>query len=147
VAAAPELPDCTVASSSVISRTRWRRERGPGRIGTMSNADVVNAYFAAMRNKDASAHRELFCEDAELVNSFGTFVGVDAIARFYRDFAFTVDELWPEPGPLIVGDDRVAVELRARVNGEWTFGANFYTLRDGRIVRMEVYFRSPGTAS
>jgi hypothetical protein len=63
------------------------------------NVDAVNAYFIAMRNKVAAAHRELFTEDAQLVTSFGTFVGVDAIAGFYRDFAFSVDELWPEPGP------------------------------------------------
>jgi hypothetical protein len=70
-----------------------------------------------MRNKDAAAHRELFTDDAQLVTTFGTFNGVEAIAGFYRDLAFSVDDLWPEPGPLIVSGDRVAVELRARSNG------------------------------
>jgi ketosteroid isomerase-like protein len=113
----------------------------------MPNIDTVNAYFNAMRNKDAAAHRELFADDAELVNSFGTFVGVDAIADFYRDSAFTVDDLWPEPGPLIASDDRVAVELRARVNGEWTLWADFFTLRDGKIARMVMYSRSTNPGS
>ena len=49
----------------------------------MENVDAVNAYFDAMRNKDAAAHRGLFTEDAQLVTTFGTFTGVDAIVAFY----------------------------------------------------------------
>jgi len=41
------------------------------------NVDAVNAYFNAMRNRDAPAHRELFTEDAQLVTPFGTFVRID----------------------------------------------------------------------
>jgi len=110
----------------------------------MSHVETVNAYFTAMRKKDAAAHRSLFCADAELVNSFGTFVGLDAICDFYRDFAFTVDDLWPEPEPLIIDGDRVAVELRARANGEWTLYADFFTLRDDKIARMVMYSRPSG---
>jgi ketosteroid isomerase-like protein len=105
----------------------------------MSNADTVNAYFAAMRTKDAAAHRALFTEDAVLVNSLGTFIGVDAIAAFYAEAAFTVNDLWPEPGRLIADEDVVAVELRARANGEWRNWADFFTLRDGKIARMVMY--------
>ena len=110
-------------------------------MSTMSNVDTVNAYFNAMRNKDAEAHRALFTDDAELVNWLVTLVGVEEIVAFYRDHAFTVEDLWPEPGPLIESDDLVAVELRARVNGEWTHVADFFTLRDGKIARMVMYNR------
>jgi ketosteroid isomerase-like protein len=48
----------------------------------VSEVEIVNAYFAAMRSKDAAAHRDLFADDAELVTSFGTFVGAEAIAAF-----------------------------------------------------------------
>jgi ketosteroid isomerase-like protein len=112
-----------------------------GKVCTMSNLDTVNAYFAAMRTKDASAHRALFTDDAEVVNWLGTFVGIDAIAEFYRDSAFTVEDLWPEPGTPIVAGDLVAVELRARVNGDWTHVADFFTLREGKIARLVMYQR------
>ena len=107
------------------------------------NVDAVNAYFDAMRNKDAAAHRELFTEDAELVTNFGTFTGVDAIADFYRDLAFSVEDLWPEPGPLLVSGDRVAVELRARSNGQVSLVGDFFTLRDGKISRLAIYMGAP----
>jgi len=109
----------------------------------MSNVDTVNAYFSAMRSRDAAAHRELFAPDAELVTSIGTFVGVDAISAFYRDFAFSVDDLWPEPGRLLVNDDRIAVELRARANGTVSLMADFFTLRDGKISRLAIYTGPP----
>lgn len=113
----------------------------------MSNVDTVNAYFSAMRSKDEAAHRELFAHDAELVTSLGTFVGVDAISAFYRDFAFSVDDLWPEPGRLLVNDDRIAVELRARANGTVSLMADFFTLRDGKISRLAIYTGPPDPIS
>jgi aldehyde dehydrogenase (NAD+) len=111
--------------------------------GSIMNVDAVNAYFNAMRNRDAAAHRELFTEDAQLVTPFGTFVGVDAIVAFYRDFAFSVDDLWPEPGPLLISGDRVAVELRALSNGQMSLVGDFFTLRDGKISRLAIYMGAP----
>jgi ketosteroid isomerase-like protein len=109
----------------------------------VSNVEIVNAYFTAMRSKDAAAHRELFADDAELVTSLGIFVGVEAIAGFYRDFAFSVDDLWPEPGPLLVSGECIAVELRARANGTVSLMADFFTIRDGKIVRLAIYTGPP----
>ena len=68
---------------------------------------------------------------------------VDAISAFYRDFAFSVDDLWPEPGRLLVNDDRIAVELRARANGTVSLMADFFTLRDGKISRLAIYTGPP----
>ena len=77
----------------------------------------------------------LFTDDAELVSAAGTFSGRDAIVGFYRDLAFTVDDLWPDPGPLIVDGDRVAVEIRLRMGGTTTLVGDVFTLSDGRIAR------------
>jgi hypothetical protein len=81
----------------------------------------------------------LFTDDAELVTGAGTFNGRDAIVSFYRDLAFTVDDLWPEPGPLIVDGDRVAVEIRLRMGGAITLVGDVFTLADGRIARVAIY--------
>jgi ketosteroid isomerase-like protein len=104
-----------------------------------SGVDAIHAYFAAIRARDADALDALFTDDAELVTGAGTFNGRDAIVSFYRDLAFTVDDLWPEPGPLIVDGDRVAVEIRLRMGGAITLVGDVFTLADGRIARVAIY--------
>lgn len=109
----------------------------------MTNTDPIHAYFEAIRNKDVDALRGLFTQDAQLVTLAGTFVGPDAIAGFYRDLAFTVDDLWPEPGPLLIDEDRVAVEIRLRMNDTMTLVGDFFTLAGGQISRLAVYNGPP----
>jgi ketosteroid isomerase-like protein len=100
------------------------------------DAAVVDAYFAAIRARDADAIAGLFTDDAELVTLAGVFTGPSAIAGFYRDLAFLTEDLWPEPGPLVVDGPRVAVEIRLRMNGAVSYVGDFFTLRDGRIARL-----------
>ena len=102
------------------------------------DAPVVDAYFAAIRAKDADALGALFTDDAELVSLAGTFTGPAEIAGFYRDLAFQVDDLWPEPGPLIVDGQYVAVEIRLRMNGTVALVGDFFTLHNGRIARLVI---------
>jgi hypothetical protein len=51
--------------------------------------------------------------------------------------------LWPEPGPLLISGDRVAVELRARSGGKVSLVADFFTPRDGKIARLAIYSGLP----
>jgi ketosteroid isomerase-like protein len=99
---------------------------------------VVTAYFEAIRARDADALAALFDADAELESAGGTFRGRDAIGAFYRDLAFQVADLWPEPGPLVVDGDRVEVEIRLRMNGAITPVRDYFTLRDGVITRLVI---------
>ena len=101
--------------------------------------DAIQAYFTAIRARDADALRDLFTDDAELVSLAGTFTGRDAIVSFYRDIAFKIDDLWPEPGPLIVDGDRVAVEIRLRMGGGITLVGDVFTIAGGRIARVAIY--------
>jgi len=102
----------------------------------MTEVPVIDAYFAAIRARDADALGALFTDDGELVSLAGTFAGPVAIAAFYRDLAFQVEDLWPEPGRLIVDGERVAVEIRLRMNGKVSLVGDFFTLRNGRISRL-----------
>ena len=104
----------------------------------MTDTDVVNRYFEAIRAKDADSLRSLFADDAVLVTLAGEFRGPDAIAAFYRDLAFQTADLWPEPGLPIVDGARVGVEIRLRMNGQVSLVGDFFTLRDGRIERLLV---------
>jgi len=105
----------------------------------VNNAELAAAYFAAIRARDAGTLRSLFTDDAELVTLAGTFTGPDAIAGFYRDLAFKVDDLWPEPGPLVMVGDRAGVEIRLRMNGQVSLVGDFFTFADGKIARLAVY--------
>jgi len=104
-----------------------------------SGVDAVHAYFAAIRARDVGALGDLFTDDAELVSAAGMFRGRDAIVGFYRDLAFKVEDLWPEPGPLIVDGDRVAVEIHLRMGGTVTLVGDVFTLSGDRIARVAIY--------
>jgi hypothetical protein len=109
-----------------------------------SGVEAIDAYFAAIRARDAGRLGELFTDDAELVGPAGAFTGRDAIVEFYRDLAFALDDLWPEPGPLLVDGRRVAVEIRLRMAGSVTLVADVFTLApDGRIARVAIYNGPP----
>jgi ketosteroid isomerase-like protein len=102
----------------------------------MTAQEVVTAYFEAIRAKDADALGALFTDDGELISMAGTFTGPAEIAGFYRDLAFQVEDLWPEPGPFLTDGERVAVEIRLRMNGAVSLVGDFFTLREGRIARL-----------
>jgi ketosteroid isomerase-like protein len=108
-------------------------------------ARVIDAYFAAIRARDADALGALFTEDAVLVSAAGTFHGPDEIAGFYRDLAFKIDDLWPEPGEQLVAGDRVAVEIRLTMGGTTNLVADVFTLAGERIRRLAIYTGPPAS--
>jgi ketosteroid isomerase-like protein len=108
-------------------------------------AAVARAYFDAIAAHDAGAIRSLFEPDAELVTMAGTVRGADAIAAFYEQNAFNFDDLQPEPGPFVVEGDRVAVEIRLRMNGTVSNVADVFTIVGEGIRRLAVYMGPPAT--
>ena len=114
---------------------------------------LVDAWFAAMR-RGAKGEEELlalFHDDAEYVEPFSgeprLHVGKEAIRACLR-------QGWEQPMPdLELTVDRVDVD-GARVRAEWTCstsawpnaisGVDLYTLRDGRISRLETTLPAPG---
>ena len=55
------------------------------------------------------------------------------------DLAFMIEDLWPDPGPLLVDGDRVAVEIRVRMNGNVSDVADVFDLENDRIKRLAIY--------
>jgi ketosteroid isomerase-like protein len=104
-------------------------------------AETVLAYFEAIRARDADTLRALFTDDAQLVTVTGTYDGADAIASFYRDLVFMIDDLWPDPGPLIIDGARIAVEIRLRMGGNTTLVADVFTMNTAgdRIERIGIF--------
>ena len=109
----------------------------------MTDLAAVDGYFDAIRRRDVEALAALFTDDAQLVTLAGTFVGPVAIAAFYRDLAFAVDDLWPEPGHYVVDGERVGVEIRLRMNGKVSLVGDFFTLAGDKIARLAIYGGPP----
>jgi ketosteroid isomerase-like protein len=105
----------------------------------MSIDETVRSYFEAIRARDVEALRRLFAPDAELVSAFGVVNGRDAIAGFYADYAFTFDDIWPEPGPLIIDGHRAAVEITLTMAGRTTKVADVFETGDDGIRRLAIY--------
>jgi ketosteroid isomerase-like protein len=104
-----------------------------------TGVDTVHAYFTAIRARDVAALDALFTDDAELVTAAATLSGRADVVGFYRDLAFTVEDLWPEPGDLIVDGERIAVEIRLHMAGTVSLVGDVFTLSGGRISRLAIY--------
>jgi ketosteroid isomerase-like protein len=104
----------------------------------VTDTAVVTAYFEAIRARDADRLGSLFSPDAELVSGAGTFRGPEAIAGFYRDLVFLVEDLWPDPGPFEVVDNAVTVEIHLRMNNVISVVDDYFTLGDGVITKLVI---------
>ena len=108
-----------------------------------SPAAVARRYFDAVQAASRAQLRALLAEDAELVSINAGFMrGAEAIADYYEENFFAAGaRLRPKTGPLIVHGDIVAVEVQARSeNGSVSWLSDFFTVRDGLIQRLHVYY-------
>ena len=108
-----------------------------------SPAAVARRYFDAVQAASRAQLRALLAEDAELVSINAGFMrGAEAIADYYEDNFFAAGaRLRPKTGPLFLHDDIVAVEVQARSeNGKVSWLSDFFTVRDGLIQRLHVYY-------
>ena len=101
--------------------------------------NVVGAYFAAVLNKDTAALRQLFTQSAHFDVPGTTLSGNDAVAKFYAA-VFENSTPRPSPGPLIVRDNTVAVQIALHHQGRDARIADFFEITDdGRIGRLTAY--------
>jgi ketosteroid isomerase-like protein len=105
-------------------------------------ADVARAYFAGVTAHDPDAIQACFADDAELITNTGTYRGAEAIGGFYRDTLLQADDVRPDPGPLIVDGNRVAVEIDLLRGGRHIAVGDFFTIDSGKIRRLVIFFGS-----
>jgi ketosteroid isomerase-like protein len=119
---------------------------------SQENVEVVRDQFAATNERDFARAMSHYAEDVELVvhpDAFlegGTFKGRDAVGRWFGDWFRTF-----EPGYHLeiqesrdLGDTvflNASHHGRGRASGAEVHGQTgyLYTLRDGKIVRAELY--------
>ncbi len=107
--------------------------------------DVVETYVKAVRAGDLTLLRSVCADDMELVMRrsddapTGRLHGAEAIVAFYGKLLKDRGGADPHPGPLLVVGDRVAVEIQAHHGTYIDEVADFFTIRNGKIVRLAVY--------
>ena len=103
-------------------------------------ADVARAYFGAVTAHDPDAVTACFAGDAELITPAGRFEGAGAIGSFYRDNLFQAPDVRPSPGPFIIDGNRLAVEIDLLTGGRHIAVGDFFTIEDGKIRRLVIFF-------
>lgn len=109
----------------------------------MPNQDLIDRYFAGMRNRDVDALLALFTEDATFILPDGReFEGREAISEMYR-LLFANSRPNPSPRPGIVGTDCIATEVETELpDGSKRYTANFFHFsEDGLLRRVHSYRR------
>lgn len=102
-------------------------------------SEVVAHYFAAVAGRDPDGLRKVFAEDAVLQDPVGIRRGPTEIVSGFVDRFFGSEDFVPEPGPLLIENDRVAVEISLHLGGEVVRLADFFTIADGKITRLDIY--------
>jgi ketosteroid isomerase-like protein len=117
-----------------------------------ANLDLVRSIYARQEHGDFSS-AEWAHPDIEYVfadgPSPGTWIGVDAITRVWREFLSAWADLRIEAEGYIEPDgERVLVLTRSsgrgkasriELEGAWTIGAALYEVRGGKVTRHVVY--------
>ena len=106
----------------------------------LTHAEVVETYAKAVGASDLELLRSIFADDMELVSSnVGHMRGVDEIVKFFGEFLERMGGAEPHPGPLLIVDDVVAVEIEAHHGDEIHEMSDFFTIKNGKVIRLAVY--------
>ena len=107
---------------------------------TRTHAEVVETYAKAVGTTDLALLRTIFADDMELVSSnVGHMRGVDNIIKFFGEFLARMGGADPHPGPILIVDDVVAVEIEAHHGNEIHEMSDFFTIKNGKVIRLAVY--------
>ncbi len=107
----------------------------------MTEQEIADRYFAAMRAQDLEALVEVFDERGVIVWPDGrTIEGREAIRETYARL-FQLPSNNPSPGSLMIGSESFAAEVASRfASGETRRTTNVFRLAaSGLIVRMDSY--------
>lgn len=112
---------------------------------------VVERFYAALAGWDEDAVRACLHEDAELHQSpalpfGGVYRGADAMMPLWKDVVLRLadPESFRMEGFYVDGEVAVVVaSAKAVIEGEAVLSCEEYTVRDGRIARIRVFWFDP----
>jgi uncharacterized protein (TIGR02246 family) len=107
----------------------------------MTEQEIADRYFKAMRTQDLEALLAVFAEDGLIVWPDGRAIEGKAAIRETYARLFEHPSNNPAPGALMLGPESFAAEVASRfVNGETRRTTNVFRLApDGLIARMDSY--------
>jgi ketosteroid isomerase-like protein len=117
---------------------------------SQENVEIVRSYFEAYEREDHEGWKALLASDVEFLPlglMGGSTSGVDNVARSISEFAGAFDSYSVSPEAFYEGGDQVVVAFHrsaqsarspASIDDQF---AQWLTLRDGRIVRMQSFRR------
>ncbi len=104
-------------------------------------AEVVETYFRANRTHDLNLMRSILADDVEITSQAGTIKGADACLELVDKFLTQVGGIDPQPGPLLIDGDTVAVQIQAHLPQlkEIRNLGDFFTIKKGKITQLFIY--------
>ncbi|OAN39494.1 nuclear transport factor 2 family protein [Mycolicibacterium iranicum] len=105
---------------------------------------VGEQYIDAVNRADIDALMGLFAPTARLNHPAGTFDAPDAIRNFYETVVFAGRAVTEIDASFRAGDTEV-LQIKASSPlgepGKYVYAADVFTLRDGLIERLDIYYR------
>ena len=105
---------------------------------------VAKKYIDAVNRADIDALMGLFAPTASLKHPAGTFTDPAALRQFYETVVFTGQAVTDIEAQFRDGDTEI-VQIRASSPlgepGHFVYAADIFTVRDGLIERLEIYYR------
>ena len=117
---------------------------------SQENVEIVRSYFRAYDREDPDAWKALLAPEVEFLPlglMGGSTSGVDNVAREVSEFTRAFDSYGVSPEAFYDGGDEVVAVLHRRARSARSPAAiddqfaQWFSLRDGRIVRMQSFRR------
>ena len=101
--------------------------------------EVMADYFSAVSSQNINQILKVFDKNATIETDQNIFKGHKEIKAFYENGILKFRQFHPEPGPLLIKDNYVAVEIILCGNGKKRKVGDFFEIHQGVIKRMVVY--------
>ncbi len=101
--------------------------------------DVVSDYFRRVASQNMQQILDIFDSEAEIEIGQRIFRGYDELKAFYETGPLKFRQFRPEPGPLFIKDNVVAVEVTLHGDGRKRKIADFFEVENGLIKRLIIY--------
>lgn len=101
-------------------------------------AAIVDDYFTAITSRDSESIGKLFSRDAVIESGETRIEGVESIVQFYKNGAFSFEDLRPFPGPLDVNEEIVEVDIDLHLAGTDSCVHDRFEVVDSHIAHLDI---------
>lgn len=106
---------------------------------SQGSQQTLDRYFSAVKTQKLDNILSVFDQDATIETCDKIYHGHDEIGEFYKNGILKFNNFYPEPKPLFVKDNEIAVEITLHGDGKKIKVGDFFTIENGLITNMVVY--------